>query len=183
MAIESSNAQRLTAVMSTTSAIAVLMSFLTHRTEASGSDIVSLDDATLKLLAAMAISIDNIDNDADLLADILSAIQNISISGGSEIIPNNKNAITNVVQGALAAKAYRLPDTSIPLGRTLTIKSYPTNAGIVYVARSASEAINWQQAWPLMPNESIGYRVNNAREFWVSFAVAGESAVFTVEQD
>jgi hypothetical protein len=182
MANDSSNAQKITAVMSTTSALAGILNFMTKRASASSGDIVSLDDATLKLIAAMAINLDNIDTDTDVLADILAAIQEISISSGN-IAANNKNAISNVVQGLAASKAYQLPDCNIPDQRTLTIKAYPTNAGLVYVARSASEAVNWQQAWPLMPNESIGYRIRNAKEVWVSFTVAGESAVFTVEQD
>jgi hypothetical protein len=181
MAIESSNAQRLTAVMSTTSAIAVLMSFLTKRAEAS-SDIVSLDDATLRLLAAMAVSIDNIDNDADLLADILSAIQNLSISGAG-IAPNNRTIYNSTVVGVVAVKAYQFPDLVIPEQRALVIKGYPLNGGLSYIGRSAAECTNWQQAWPLRPNESIAYNIKNAKELWVSFQVANESVVFTVEQD
>ncbi|GAG35907.1 unnamed protein product, partial [marine sediment metagenome] len=85
---------------------------------------------------------------------------------------------------AVANQAYQGNDMIVPEGMSLLIKSYPVNpvGSLVRVASAQSDATNLNSSWPLMPNEAVGYQVQNADQMYVSATVAGLLVVFSVEK-
>ncbi len=78
----------------------------------------------------------------------------------------------------------QLPDINIPDGFEIAIKSWPANplGGYILVAKSASDGRNIDSAWPLIANESITYRIKNAREIFVAATAVPAWVNWTVEQ-
>ncbi|MDD5700432.1 MAG: hypothetical protein PHU23_00155 [Dehalococcoidales bacterium] len=116
---------------------------------------------------------------------ILQAIESIVIGGGTGYPPNADYPISGTFDLLVPLTTYRLPDITIPDDFEITIKAYPTNppGSLIYVAKSAGESIDRYASYPLMPNESRGYRIKNAKELYVSATVApGCSVTWTVEQ-
>lgn len=181
MAESPTSVQKATLAISSASVITSAIALLSKRSsvvEASGP--MSLDDATMQLLIALAASSDRIDNTLNQLMEFIQSNQGVS---GPPEYPNNHHTVSFSVVCQQANTPYRVPECDIPPGRNFVVKGYPTNAGLIYVATGAAPSANWQQAWPLMPNEPVGYRIQNANVLWVSAQVAGDIAVCTVEQD
>ena len=141
----------------------------------------------LELLIAIASDIDSSLSKQDELIRLLGVRPSGSVSTGQGWPPNTEEIEASRAQIAALDTFYRLPDRPIPDGMSLLVKGAPTNAGIVYVARSASAAVNINQAWPLLPNENVRYFVKNVQAIYISGITAGGSVVgdfvcFTVEQ-
>jgi hypothetical protein len=81
-------------------------------------------------------------------------------------------------------QAVKLPDLSIPDGFALVIKSHPTNpiGSFILVASSKTDATNQDTSWPLIPGESIAYKIKNASSIYVAATVAPAYVSWTVEQ-
>lgn len=128
---------------------------------------VALDNASLELLIAIAQSSEDIRE---------------VVARGVAVAPNTEGLISGRVAIAAVNAPYALPDIVVPDDMFIQIKGWPTNAGIIYVAGMRSSATNINQVWPLLANEAIGYRVKNAKAIHISGTVAGDWAVYTVEQ-
>ena len=177
--------------VSISAAIAAACALLQKRVEAAPpGQIVSLDEATMNLLIAIAQASGNIDsNTLNALAKLQEIIDKIGVGGdGGGVIqgwpPNATGIRTLAVQCPLAATAYQVPDMEVPDGMALAIKSSPVNAAasLIYVARTPAECTNPNSSWPLVPNEAITYFVKNTNTFYVSTNIAGSIAIFTAEQ-
>ncbi len=135
----------------------------------------------IELLTAIAADISDID--VYRLPEILEAIRTGG-GGGFGYPPNADYAYTSS-QPLTTNVAFNLPRIEIPDDFAIVIKAHPSNpvGSLVYVAKSAADAINPNTAWPLQPNESISYRIKFADELWCSASVApGCIVVWTVEQ-
>lgn len=104
--------------------------------------------------------------------------------GLEHAIPNTETTKSMRVQCLAATTPYQLPDIEIPDDMVLVIKNDPRNpaATIIQVAPDAPASLNIDQSWPLVVNESIGYRVKNARSLYVSSNVAATFVDLSVEQ-
>ena len=129
---------------------------------------VALDNVSLELLIAIAQSTEN--------------TRVIMETQGLAAVPNADGIISGRVGIVAINTPYALPDIVIPDDMFIQIKGWPTNAGIIFVAGLRTSATNVNQVWPLLANEAIGYRVKNAKAIRVSGTVAGDWAVYTVEQ-
>ncbi len=129
---------------------------------------VALDNVSLELLIA--------------IAQATESTREIFETRGVAVAPNTEGIIAGRVLIVAANTPYQLPDIVIPDDMHLQIKGWPTNAGIIYVAGLRTSATNINQVWPLLANEAVGYRVKNADLIYVSGTVAGDLAVYTVEQ-
>ena len=99
--------------------------------------------------------------------------------------PANARGIRTFTRNcAVANQAYQGDDMMVPEGMSLIIKSYPTNpvGSLIRVGSAQSDATNINSSWPLMPNEAVGYQVQNADQMYVSATVAGALVVFSVEK-
>ena len=140
---------------------------------------ISLDEAAMNLLLAIATNSDDID--ANTL-ETINAINRLAAALGVSVI-KNPNAIAafrvfvNVVN-----RAVQLPERDIPYDMELVIKAWPTNLGLMYVANSQPEATNINSSYPLIANEFVRYRIENSKQIWINASRAGESVVCTVEQ-
>lgn len=126
----------------------------------------------LELLAAMAIDVESIKNQ-------------MGQSGiGNGYPPNAKYPLSSRIDLGAALNAVQFQDMEIPDNFFFVVKAYPTNpaGSLVYVARSKTEAQDQYTAYPLMPNETIGYKISNPANIWVSGSIANLSVVWTVEQ-
>ncbi|MDD5700621.1 MAG: hypothetical protein PHU23_01110 [Dehalococcoidales bacterium] len=163
-----------------TAAITGAIVLLTRKAEAAG---LTLPPEVIQLMAAIAQSSYNTELSTAEIRDLIKTLELTGGINGPPEYPNNRTMTAFVVVGNVAGRPYQVPGCDIPEGRQLVIKGYPTNGGLTYVGFSSPSSANWQQSWPLRGNESIAYKIKNSNELWVSFQVAGERAVFTVEQD
>lgn len=171
-------------VLGTVVAIAAVEAMLASRpVKAAPGGIVSLDEATMNLLIAIAqeIGVSTEEVIAEL-RNIISAVNNISLGGGLGIAPNTESiTATRVVIGALFTPV-QLPDISVPDQMILLIKAWYLNAGIIFVGESALASNSPNSVWSLVPNEFVGYRIQNANALWITGNAIGDSVVVTVEQ-
>ena len=155
--------------------------------KALAANVVGLSKEVMDLLTAIA---QGIGSTLEKLEDILGAIESIPGGIGGQGYPPNTNNMEALFVGCPWAqpKSYRLPSLAVPDGMQLQIKGAPTNWGVVYVARSEVKAGQPTLAWPLLPNEAIGYAVKNADALWIGAVlappiIAAQDGVFiTVEQ-
>ncbi len=157
----------------------------TRVAQAAPGDQNAMNEALLEILAAMA----------GTNADILAAVQRIFIPSGDGgdgggvlnlrvqgFPPNTERIISTRVFIENLNTPFQLPDIIVPDDMELQIKAWPTNGGLIYVGESRVAATNVNQVWPLLGNEAIGYRIQNAEEIFISGTIVGNSAVVTVEQ-
>ncbi len=143
--------------------------------------VLSLDQATMDLLMAMAQTTADLE---DLVNQILGSLGvgegvTLNVQGYP---PNTDGIISGRVEIVAVNRPYGLPDIVVPDDMILQIKGWPMNAGLIYVAGMRTSATNVNQIWPLLANEAIGYRIKNAKEIHISGTAAGDWAVYTVEQ-
>lgn len=132
------------------------------------------------LIIAIATYAGTIDDSIQKLIQEMAKLT-INVQG----FPANARGIRNFsIICTVANQAYPGNDMIVPEGMSLLIKSYPTNAigSLVRVASSLSDATNINSSWPLMPNEAVGYQVQNANEMYVSGTAAGLLVIFSVEK-
>ena len=139
---------------------------------------VSLDKAAMALLLAIAQSGENATELLSVLNQIVAGVS----PGGLPGIGNTPEMTAFRVIPTAANTATRLPDRVIPAGMELVIKAEHTNAGIMYVANSQSEATNPNAAYTLIANEAVEYKVSTPQHIWISGTAVGEGVVCTVEQ-
>lgn len=171
--------------------VAAAIALAVKRAAAQGapvSGVLTLDDATMQLLIAMAQTSADIEQ---LLTNMLGQVGqpgqlNLQVAGYP---PNTETMIATRVQIVALGRYYQLPDIAVPDGFILQVKGWPTNLGTVYVGNSQGTVTNINQVWSLLPNEAIGYGVKNAKELYVSgiappagASIAGDWVVITVEQ-
>lgn len=175
-----SNTAKAGVVIGTTAAIAAAIALLQGRKAraAEPGQIVGLDEATMKLLIAIAEAAGSTEDEVKNLANLITRLS-IQVQGYP---PNTETLIATRVLIAAVNTPYQLPDIAVPDDMSLQIKGWPTNAGIIRVGNSRATCINPNQSWPLLANEAIGYRVKNASAIYVSGTVAGDFAALTVEQ-
>lgn len=100
-------------------------------------------------------------------------------------VPNTGGALCSRVDiiAAGAPGVLQLPNIPVPDDMALVVKSWPTNpvGGFVYVAGTAADAASPFSSWPLVPNEPIALRVNNADILWVSASIVPAIVVCITE--
>lgn len=171
-----------------TAAVAAAIALLSKRAQAASTGVVSLDEATMNLLIAIAQSIQGLPEDSiealTKLEEIKTAIGNLVMGGGGGIVPNADYTLSMGILLPVAFQAYQLPVIPIPDDMSLAIKSWPFNAAgsLVLVASSATTAINITSAWPLIRNESITYKIKNAHALFVSTTIGGSIVMISAEQ-
>lgn len=154
-----------------------------NKAAAAPGGTVALQESVMELLIAIAAASGDTLRTSEAL---LAAVQNLSINTKG-YVPNADTAIMTRVAIAALDTPYRLPDIEVPDDMQLLMKAWPTNAGIIYVAREGPYARNVNQSYPLLPNENYGLRVKNANELWVAGitgagSFAGDFLAVTVEQ-
>jgi len=155
----------------------------------SENGLVTLDEATMELLVAIAQTSADI---SQLLAQALGGESdqpgqiNLQVAGYPL---NTESMIATRVQIAALGRHYQLPDIAVPDGFTLQLKGWPANLGTIYVGNSQGTVTNINQVWALIPNEAIGYGVKNAKELYVAgiappagASIVGDWLGITVEQ-
>jgi len=144
-------------------------------------EVFSLDQATMDLLVAMAQTSADLEELVNQIRSSLGVGEGVTLQVQG-YPPNADGIISGRVLIAAVNAPYQLPDIVIPDDMHIQIKGWPTNAGIIYVAGLRTSATNINQVWPLLANEAVGYREKNANSIFVSGTVAGDWAVYTVEQ-
>lgn len=176
MTMSTDRAAKLAAGMSTGAAIAALWALLkTGKVQAAGG----IPDELMALIIAMAQNLENIDTDLD---DVEAAIKDLALQGGLGW-PANTNSITALRVAINPAAGMQLPAIIVPSGMTLVLKAWALNPAWVQVGATIGEAASINQSFPLLPNEIVGYQVQNADQIYVATAgaVAGCFICLTVE--
>ena len=154
--------------------LAAIALMKTGATPASAATTVGLDEPTTQLLVAIAQGV----------VDIETAIASLGsgVGGGQGWPPNTEHITALRVPITALNRGHQLPAIDIPDGFQLLMRGWPTNANIIWVAGSELECVNINTAYPLLPNDIVGYGIKNAEAIWVSGGAVGDFVVITVEQ-
>lgn len=174
------NAGKAGVVLGGAALVTAAIALAKQRVALAAEGVVTLDEATMNLLIAMA----QTGADVELLVQqIIGSLEGGEVSLTVQGYPTNTESIsaTRLLIAALNT-AYQLPWIVVPDDMELQLKGWPTNAGIIYVGNSRATCININQVWPLLANEAIGYRVKNADVIFVSGTVAGDWLAITAEK-
>ena len=128
------------------------------------------------LIIAIAASAGTIDDSIQKVIQELAKLT-INVQGW----PVNADSIT-ALRVAVAVTGTRLPDIAVPSGMSLVIKAWTLNPGWLQVGASLAECSNVNQSFPLLPNEVVGYQVQNANQIYIAATAAGCFACITTEQ-
>ena len=169
---------RVAATMSTGAAIMAALAWLKSG-KAEAAPPGTIPEELMQLVIAIAGSAQKVDENT--LA-IISAIESLALKGGLGWPPNAPGIQTVRVICALAATAYQLPDMAIPSGMQLTIKAWPLNGNLIFVAENQSAATNMNRIHALAASEQVFYQVQNANSIYVAAVVATESVTITSEK-
>jgi hypothetical protein len=180
--------QDATLALAGVAAVGAAIAALRARAVAQASNgTLKLDQATLELLAAIGLAVSDIDAS---MADVLAALA----AGGGGSVPGqgwpiNRTGIRcQTVPLAAANTGYQLPDQPVPSGFSVLVKGYPTNAGLVFVGEDLAYVTNIPaggaggSVWPLLPNEGVGFQVDNVNRIWVTAATAGDMISWAMER-
>lgn len=161
-------------VVSTAAAIAAGLAWLKSG-KAKAAPPFTIPEELMNLVIAIAQSMGNVDADLD---NVISAIESLGKGLGW---PSNANAITSL-RVAIPVTGVQLPYIAIPSGMSLVISAWPLNPGWLQIGGSIAECTNINQSFPRLPNELVGYQVENADQIYIAATVAGCFACLTVEQ-
>jgi len=164
--------------LSAAATIAAVAAWLNSRKQVAAGEI---PDEVIQLIMAIAASSNNIEGGIQQLITELSNL-GINVQGWP---PNVRRIRTFTIVCAVAGQPYRGSPMAIPSGRSLVVKANALNAvgSLIYVATAAAECTNPNSSYPLVPNEPIGYAVQNAEDVYVCSNVAGSTAIFSAEQE
>ena len=140
---------------------------------------VTLDEAAMNLLLAIAESADSIDADT---SEVFNAINRLAAALGVSVLGNPPEILNLRVFIPVVNQPIQLPNITIPYDMRLVIKAWPTNMGLIYIANSRPEALNINAVYPLLANELYWCKIKNMQQLWLNATRAGESAVVSVEQ-
>jgi len=174
------NDAKAAAGFSAVAAIAAALALAKKVQAAPGGELV-IPKEFWDLIIAIAASAGTIDNSIQQVITKLSTL-GINVQGWP---PNVRHTRSFTIVCAVAVQAYQASPMTIPSGMSVVIKASPLNAvgSLIYVATTAAESTNPNSSWPLVPNESVGYALQNAEEVYVSSNIAGSIAIFSAEQE
>jgi hypothetical protein len=81
----------------------------------------------------------------------------------------------------VADRNYALPSIPVPEGMELLLRGWPTNGGIIYVTGDSATLNQVNNSYPLLANETLSLRIQDACKLHVAATVAGEFVVLAVE--
>lgn len=171
MAERDNRAAKAAAGMSTASAVMAAIALL------KSGKTAGIPDELMQLVIAIAGSADAIDTNT---LDTVAAIKALSLVGLGW--PPNTDSGT-ALRVAIATTGTRMPYIAVPSGMALVIKAWPLNPGWLQVGFSQAECTNVNQSYSLLPNETVGYFIQNAESVYIAATVAGCFACLTVEQN
>ena len=160
------------------SAAAVVAAIALARRVQAAPGTVILDPAIKELLIAIA------EAQTGLLAGVgqlIALVEKLQLTGAFQGWPPNTDGITSL-RVAIAVTGTQLPYIAVPSGMSLVIKAWALNPGWLQVGASLAECTSINQSFPLLPNEVVGYFVQNAEQLYIAATVAGCFACLTVEQ-
>jgi hypothetical protein len=167
------DAEKTALFISSGAAIAAAWALLSSKkVQAEGTD-----EALMNLLVAIAQN-----SQAEL--DVTNQILNRMDGGGAGYPPNSKTLLVGTVQCIVAMNAVNIiPEYVVPDNMHLVLKSHPNNAAgsILYIAESAGNATNIQTAWPLIPNETVRWKVKSTNLIWVASNIVPTLLCYTLE--
>ena len=171
---------RVATGISITAAIAAALAWINSKKAAPPGELV-IPKEFWDLIIAIAASAGTIDDSIQQVIHELSTLA-INVQGWP---PNVRHIRTFTIVCAAAGQAYQGSPMTIPSGISLVIKANPINAvgSLIYVATTAAESTNPNSSYPLVPNESVGYALQNAEDIYVSSNIAGSIAIFSAEQE
>lgn len=174
------NKARVAAGLSTAAAIAAALAMINAgraraATGNNGQELV-LPAELVQLLAAIAASTDTIDSNVSRVITELSELA-IEVQGW----PANANSGT-AVRVAIPVAGTQLPYIAVPSGMGLVVRAWPLNPGWLQVGFSLGECQNVNQSYPLLPNEVVGYFLENANKLYLAATAAACFVCLTVEQ-
>jgi len=183
MASKDNRAAKAALGISAGAAIVSALAFLQKQAKAAppGEGVTfEIPEELWNLVMAIALSGENIDADIKDLAQKLSDLA-INVQG---FPPNAESIASYRFECAVATQPYQLPDLAVPDGFPLHLLAWPFNppGGLIFVGRSAAEASNPNQAYPMVPVATKDYFIQNASGLYVSATVVPAWIVVTAEQ-
>lgn len=183
MAEKDNRAAKVALGISTGAAITAVFALLNKRAAAAppgeGGEY-ELPEELWRLLIAIAQSGENIESGIKDLAEALGDLA-INVQGYP---PNAEFTASYRFECAIANQAYQLQDLAVPDGFPLTLLAWNLNpaGSYVLVGRSAAEATNINQGYPMFPGATKDYFIQNASRLYVSAPAVPAWIVATAEQ-
>jgi hypothetical protein len=184
MSEKESRAAKAALGISTGAAIASVFALLQKRAAAApgedGDGTGEIPKELWDLLIAIAQSGANIE---DGIKDLTQALSDLAINVQG-YPPNVESIASYRFECAIANQPYGLPDLEVPDGFPLTLLAWNLNppGNYVLVGRSAAEATNINQGYPLFPGATKDFFIKNASSLFVSAPVAPSYIVVTAER-
>lgn len=184
MAEQDNRAAKAAVGISAGAAIVAALAFLQKGAAAApgedGGGTVDLPNELWQLLIAIAQSGGNIET---ALADVAKELSKLSLNVQG-YPPNAEGIASYRFECAIANQAYGLPDLEVPDGFPLTLLAWNLNppGSYVLVGRSAAEATNINQGYPMFPGATKDYFIKNASSLFVSAPVVPSFIVVTAER-
>jgi len=182
MAEQNNKAAKAAVGISAGAAVLAALSFLQRKASASPGEegVVEIPAELWNLIIAIAQSGEDITAGINSLASALSELS-LNVKGYP---PNAEYTAALRFECTLANQPYHLPDLAVPDGFSLHLLAWPFNppGGLISVGRSAAEAGNMNQSYPMVPGSTKDYFVQNASTLFVSATIVPAWIVMTAEQ-
>jgi hypothetical protein len=153
--------------------VAGLVASLMSHKPVEGAPGVELPEEVLTALAAL---VANSDATRQQLAAILEAL------GLGTGLQNPNEAVIFTIRPPIVGVAVQFPEYLVAYDKYLVIRAYPANVGNMLIGKTKAEAENINSSWMLQPNDIVGWKINNTKQWWVSCTVAGDGIMCTAER-
>lgn len=163
----------------------LVLSQTAKKSEASSSGgELSLDTQSKQLLIEQTNAMNALAQNIALLS---AALSQSGESGGNQLAlqgyPKNCDDFEAIPITITALNtAINVQDMAVPDGFQVVVKAWPTNAGLIYVAKSAQKGRAGRDVVPLLPDGTVGYYLINTNLLYISGTAVNDVAVITVEQ-
>lgn len=164
---------------------AISLARSTRKAKAASGDegaTVTLDPAIQELLEAIAAGTAAGIDDLDSIEKAIREFQFPTEGGGIGVVPNADYFTSGRMQVTALNRARQLPPLEIPDDMEIVFKGWPFNGGIIYLACTDPASRNIESIWPLIANETIGYRIKNLNVAYFTGTRVGDWLGWTVEQ-
>lgn len=166
-------------------AVGSLLTYFLTKTAKAEAAPPGVDPQVWEMMLAV---IAGIEFQSERLDDLTTAINNlVSTLGGVPVdredpFENTVKFVTGHVICTVVGTAFQLPPIPVPKNKQVVVKALPGNITWMWVGASRGESQDINIAYPLVPNEGIGYLVENTDRIWVMAATLNDGVAFTVEQ-
>jgi len=159
--------------------------FLTKTAEARAAPPTGIDPEIWNMFLAM---LEASIAQTQKIDELILTLGGTPAAAGEDPFANTRTFTEGQVICTVLNQGFQLPAIPIPKNKQLVVKGLPGNVGWVFVASKQSDSQNVNVAWPLLPQEGLGFFVKDASEVWVMappppLGALNDGIAYLVEQE